>query len=39
VGWPCVLLIPMIWLAWRYPLDRRAHRILSRRLSSRAMAA
>ena len=24
VGWPCVLLIPMIWLAWRYPLDRRA---------------
>ncbi|MGD8772905.1 MAG: MFS transporter, partial [Gammaproteobacteria bacterium] len=39
VGWPCVLLIPMIWLAWRYPLDRRAHRILSRRLSSRGMAA
>jgi Na+/melibiose symporter-like transporter len=39
VAWPCVLLIPMIWLAWRYPLDRRAHRILSRRLSSRGMAA
>lgn len=35
VGWPCLLLLPMIWLAWRYPLDRRAHSILARRLGSR----
>ena len=39
VGWPCLLLMPMIWLAWRYPLGRRAHRILSRRLVSRAASA
>lgn len=19
LGWPCLLLLPMIWLAWRYP--------------------
>ena len=36
VGWPCLLLLPMIWLAWRYPLDRRAHGILARRLAARA---
>ncbi len=39
VAWPCLLLLPMIWLAWRYPIDRRAHRILSRRLASRAVSA
>jgi Na+/melibiose symporter-like transporter len=36
VGWPCLLLLPMIWLAWRYPLDRRAHGILARRLAARS---
>jgi Na+/melibiose symporter-like transporter len=35
VAWPCVLLVPMLILAWRYPLDRRAHGILARRLASR----
>ena len=38
VGWPCLLLLPMIWLAWRYPLDRRAQGILARRLAARAAA-
>ncbi len=38
VGWPCLLLLPMIWLAWRYPLDRRAHGILAKRLAARAAA-
>ena len=36
VGWPSLLLLPMIGLAWRYPLDRRAHGILARPLASRA---
>lgn len=35
VAWPCVLLAPMLWLAWRYPLGRREHRILARRLATR----
>jgi Na+/melibiose symporter-like transporter len=35
VGWPCLLLVPMLWLAWRYPLGRRAHGILARRLAKR----
>lgn len=35
VVWPCILLVPMLVLAWRYPLDRRAHGILARRLASR----
>ncbi|MDT8439120.1 MAG: MFS transporter [Wenzhouxiangellaceae bacterium] len=35
VAWPCVLLVPMIVLAWHYPLDRRAHGILKRRLAGR----
>jgi len=29
------LLVPMLLLAWRYPLGRRAHAILARRLASR----
>jgi Na+/melibiose symporter-like transporter len=33
VAWPCVLLLPMLVLAWRYPLDRKAHGILRRRLA------
>jgi Na+/melibiose symporter-like transporter len=36
VGWPIVLLIPMIAMAWRYRLNRRAHSILRRRLDSRS---
>lgn len=36
VIWPGLLLLPMIWLAWRYPLDRRAHGILARRLAARS---
>lgn len=32
VAWPCLLLAPMLVLAWRYPLDRRAQAILRRRL-------
>jgi len=36
VGWPVLLLVPMIALAWRYPLDRRAQTILRRRLDQRA---
>lgn len=35
VGWPCALLAPMLWLAWRYPLGRHAHGILARRLAAR----
>ncbi len=38
VAWPCLLLVPMLILAWRYPLDRRAHGILARRLASRRTA-
>lgn len=36
VAWPCLLLAPMMVLAWRYPLDRRAHAILTRRVGRRA---
>jgi Na+/melibiose symporter-like transporter len=35
VVWPCLLLLSMIVLAWRYPLDRRAHRVLQKRLTGR----
>jgi glycoside/pentoside/hexuronide:cation symporter, GPH family len=35
VAWPCLLLVPMLMLAWRYPLGRRAHGVLSRRLATR----
>jgi len=35
VAWPCLLLVPMLVLAWRYPLGRRAHGILARRLGRR----
>ena len=35
VAWPCLLLAPMLLLAWRYPLGRRAHAILARRLATR----
>ena len=35
VAWPSLLLLPMIVLAWRYPLDRRAHGVLARRLATR----
>ena len=35
VAWPCLLLAPMLLLAWRYPLGRRAHGILARRLATR----
>jgi len=35
VAWPCLLLVPMLLLAWHYPLDRRAQGILARRLASR----
>jgi Na+/melibiose symporter-like transporter len=35
VAWPCLLLAPMLLLAWRYPLGRRAHGILARRLAAR----
>ena len=35
VAWPCLLLVPMSLLAWRYPLGRRAHGILARRLGRR----
>jgi len=35
VAWPCLLLVPMLWLAWHYPLGRRAHVILARRLANR----
>jgi glycoside/pentoside/hexuronide:cation symporter, GPH family len=33
--WPCLLLLPMLVLAWRYPLNRRAHATLARRLAQR----
>ena len=36
VAWPCLLLLPMMLLAWRYPLGRRAHGILARRIGARA---
>jgi Na+/melibiose symporter-like transporter len=36
VAWPCLLLAPMLVLAWRYPLGRRAHGILARRLERRS---
>ncbi len=36
VAWPCMLLLPMLVLAWRYPLGRRSHGILARRLAGRA---
>jgi glycoside/pentoside/hexuronide:cation symporter, GPH family len=35
VAWPCLLLMPMLVLAWRYPLDRRAHAVLARRIEKR----
>ena len=35
VAWPCLLLVPMLWLAWRYPLGRRAHAVLARRIAQR----
>ena len=35
VAWPCLLLLPMLLLAWRYPLGRRAHAILTRRIRHR----
>jgi Na+/melibiose symporter-like transporter len=38
VAWPCLLLVPMLVLAWRYPLDRRAHGVLARRLACRTRA-
>jgi glycoside/pentoside/hexuronide:cation symporter, GPH family len=36
VVWPCLLLVPMLLLAWRYPLGRREHGILARRLAGGA---
>lgn len=36
VGWPALLLVPMIVLAWRYPLDRRAQALLRNRLDRRS---
>jgi Na+/melibiose symporter-like transporter len=36
IAWPCALLLPMGLLAWRYPLGRRAHAVLARRLARRA---
>jgi Na+/melibiose symporter-like transporter len=38
IVWPCLLLVPMLMLAWRYPLGRRAHGILSRRLAGPSKA-
>ena len=35
IAWPCLLLVPMLLLAWRYPLGRREHGILARRLDTR----
>jgi glycoside/pentoside/hexuronide:cation symporter, GPH family len=35
VAWPCLLLAPMLLLAWRYPLGRQAHAILARRIGAR----
>jgi Na+/melibiose symporter-like transporter len=34
IVWPCLLLLPMMLMAWHYPLGRRAHRILRKRLST-----
>ena len=39
VAWPCLLLVPMLVLAWRYPLGRRAHAILSRRILGRGQSS
>jgi Na+/melibiose symporter-like transporter len=39
VVWPCLLLLPMLALAWRYPLNRRAQHILQRRLAGREPAS
>ncbi len=39
VAWPCLLLVPMLVLAWRYPLGRRAHAVLARRIGSRITSA
>ena len=39
IAWPCLLLGAMSWLAWRYPLGRKAHAALARRLSRRAGGA
>ena len=39
VGWPCLLLVPMIVMAWRYPLDRRGQRLLRNRLDRRIRRA
>ncbi|HUG98804.1 MAG TPA: MFS transporter [Gammaproteobacteria bacterium] len=38
VAWPCLLLVPMLVMAWRYPLGRRAHDILARRIARRHQA-
>jgi glycoside/pentoside/hexuronide:cation symporter, GPH family len=38
VAWPCLLLLPMLVLAWRYPLGRRAHAILTQRIRRRDSA-
>ncbi|SHI21407.1 MFS transporter [Ferrimonas marina] len=35
VAWPCLLLLPMMALAWRYPLGRHRQGILARRLARR----
>ncbi|MBY5994141.1 MFS transporter [Ferrimonas balearica] len=35
VIWPCLLLVPMLLLAWRYPLTRHRQRALARRLMRR----
>lgn len=32
IAWPCLLLVPMLWLAWRYRLGRREHAVLARRI-------
>ncbi|MBY6188013.1 MFS transporter [Marinobacter hydrocarbonoclasticus] len=36
VAWPCLLLMPMMILAWRYPLTRRRQQALARRLARRS---
>lgn len=38
IAWPAMLLLPMLVLAWRHPLDRRAHAALARRLARRSSA-
>ncbi len=35
VIWPCLLLVPMMVLAWRYPLTRHRQGVLARRLDRR----